>query len=383
MSPRAPSESVSVLLVGGGHAHVEVLRRFALRPVPGLRLTVIAREQRTPYSGMLPGVIRGEFRPEAAQVDLAPLARAARARLIVAEARGIDLAAKRVTMRGQPAEAFDLLSLDVGGGPRIPPGTPPAHGVAVRPIGGFLAQLAGIEAQSAEGARIAVVGAGAGGTELALALARRFGGTRRIVLVGAGAEPLAGAPAMARRVVRAALADAGVETISGVTAEGIVDGRLRLSDGSAIAADATIWATGVTGPAFLARAGLACDDAGCVRVDRTLRSLSHPFVFAAGDCAAVAERALPKAGVFAVRAGPVLAGNLRRAIAGRKPRGWRPQRAALVLLGLGGGRAVGWRGGVAFAGDWVWRWKSWIDRRWLARYVPPAPPAKAASVRAE
>jgi selenide, water dikinase len=269
-----------------------------------------------------------------------------------------------VALAGRPAMPFDILSVDVGGLPRMPAGA----GVPVKPIGQFLDRLTALEAELAPGARIAVVGAGPAGTELALALARRFGGRARIALIAA-AEPLPDAPPRARATVREALVGAGVELVCGVQGGELADGRLALSDGSFLDTDAALWTTGVVGPGFLAASGLACDDAGCVRVDRTLRSVSHPFVFAAGDCAAVAGAERPKAGVWAVRAGAPLAANLRRAAHGRALRPWRPQSQALIILGLGDGRAVAWRNGIAASGRLMWRWKDWIDRRWMRMYA--------------
>jgi selenide,water dikinase len=244
----------------------------------------------------------------------------------------------------------------------------------VKPIGRFLDRLAGLERKLRPGARIAVVGAGAGGTELALALARRYREQVRMVLVCDASEPPAGAPAHARRAVRAALVEAGVELVCGVRASEWTEGRLALSDGSFLDVATALWATGVVGPAFLAASGLACDASGCVRVDATLRSVSHDAVFAAGDCASIEGNARPKSGVWAVRAGAPLAANLRRAARGRTLRRWRPQSDALAILGLGGGRAVAWRNGLAVSGSLVWRWKDWIDRRWMRRYQEPTAP---------
>ncbi len=361
-----------LVLLGGGHAHVEVLRRYARRPVAGQRLTLIAREARTPYTGRLPALLRGECSFAAAHVDLPRLARAAGARLVLAEARAIDLATKRVLARGHAPIGFDLLSIDIGGQPAMPSAGAVPDGVPVRPIGRLLARLDALAGTVPAGGRVAVVGAGPAGAELALALARCFAGRWQLVLVGAEREPVAQAPARARRMVRAALTDAGIELVNGVSVLAAQDGLLLLSDDTTLPADATIWATGAVGAAFLARSGLACDGAGCVRVDRSLRSVSHPFVFAAGDCAAVAGLRLAKAGVYAVRAGPVLADNLRRAAAGRRTRRWRPQASALTILGLGEGRAVAWRDGLAVSGRWVARWKNFLDARWLARYAPAA-----------
>lgn len=382
MLPRMERESDTgrdLVLLGGGHAHVEVLRRFALRPVAGLRVTVVARERMTPYTGMLPALLRGEVAWRDAHIDLAELTARAGARLVIAEARSIDLAGKRIGARGQPPIGFDLLSLDIGGEPTMPAEGEVPDGVPVRPLGRLLARLDALASSLPEGARVAIVGAGAGGCELALALARCFAGRWRLTLIGDGAEPVPEGPARARRIVRGALAEAGVELVNAVRVRGVAGRTLVLSDETMLPADATLWTTGVRGAAFLAHSGLDCDALGCVRIDRTLRSISHPFVYAAGDCAAPVWRRLPKAGVYAVRAGPVLADNLRRAAEGRRPLRWRPQRSALVIVGLGGGQSVAWRGPAVVAGAWVTRWKAWLDRRWMARYArPPAPDGAAA-----
>ena len=375
---RFPSPDVTdVVLLGAGHAHVEVLRAFAMRPQPRLRLTLIGREAHTPYSGMLPGLIRGDYTFDQAHIDLAPLASACGARLILAEAQAIDLGGRSVAVGGRPPVPFDVLSIDVGGEPAMPE----QGGIPVKPIGQFLSRLDALVPALRPDRRVLIVGGGPAGVELALALARRFAGQARFALVTSDAEPISGAPARARTVARAALVDAGVEVVCGVSAGPLRDGRLTLSDGSYLEADAALWATGVRGPAFLAASGLACDPSGCVLVDPTLRSVSHPLVFAAGDCAALDRRALPKAGVWAVRAGMPLAENLARAATRRPLRPWRPQKEALVILGLGGNRALAWRNGVALWGGLIWRWKDWIDRRWMRRFDLRMEPDPAAPMR--
>jgi selenide,water dikinase len=368
--------ATDLVLLGAGHAHVEVLRRFAMRPMPGLRLTLVAREGFTPYSGMLPGLIRGEHGFDAAHLDCARLAAASGARLILAEATAIDLARREVAVAGRPALGFDLLSVDVGGLPAMPPG----GGTPVKPIGRFLARLAEIERDLALGQRIAVVGTGAAGCELAIALALRLAGRAGVVLVGRTA-PMEGTPEKVQRAVQAALAKAGVEVETGAEAGAHDGARLALADGRTIAAAHVLWATGVVGPAFLAASGLACDDAGCIRVDASLRSVSHPAVFAAGDCAAMEGAARPKAGVWAVRAGAPLFDNLVPAARGTPLMPWAPQRHALAILGLGRGRAVAWRGDWAYEGRLAHWWKRRIDRRWMAMYQRLRPMAAGDPMR--
>ena len=364
MQPRGPIET-DIVLLGAGHAHVEVLRRFAKRPESGVRLTLIGREPETPYSGMLPGVIRGDYEPRQAHIDLAPLAAAAGARLILGEATAINLDARTVVVPGRPDVPFDLLAIDVGG----EPAAPTDGGIAVKPIGRFLDQLRAIERTIHDHDRIVVVGGGPGGVELALALAYRYRSRYRIALVSGSPEPLIDAPDSARRVAVTAMVDASVEIVRGAMGGAFQNGRLALSDGSFLDAAACLRATGVEAPSFLANSGLACDAKGCVLVDSTLRSINDTAVFAAGDCASIQQSPRPKAGVWAVRAGVHLARNLRLAARHRPLQQWRPQREALVILGLGGGRAVAWRNGLSLSGTLVWRWKDWIDRRWMRMYT--------------
>jgi selenide,water dikinase len=344
MKPASPRDLV---LLGAGHAHLAVLRAFAARAEPGLRLTVIAREARSFHMGMLPGLIRGDYDFAEAHVDLAPLAAAAGAQLVVAEATAIDPGRRAIRLNGLREIGFDLLSLDIGGVASMPADS----GTPVRPIGGFLHRLDAVMATLPAGGRIAVIGGGAAGTELALAIRRRF--SVRVALVCAAPAPLTAAPPRARAIARTALTRAGVELACGVRALGFGQGRLKLSDGSAMDADAALWATPAVGPPWLRASGLACDAAGCVVVDATLASTSHPGIFAAGDRAA----------------GPVLAQNLRRAAQGRRLRRWRSHRSAPTILGLGDGAALAWGYGIAVSGGAVWRWKDRIDRRWIAQFA--------------
>lgn len=385
MGPAAPPVC-DLLLIGGGHSHVQVLKAFGMVPLVGLRLTVLAREAQSPYSGMLPGYVAGWHEWDDLHIDLGPLCRFAGARLINGEAAGLDLDENRVHCKGRPPLRFDLLSVNCGAVPDAPAGA----GVPVKPIGGFLPAWEAAKKNVRAGDQLVFVGGGAGGVELALAARRALGKTVEIRLVAA--EFLPGHGVLAKRLLRRNLAQADIGLIKGtVSAVGAEQGRsLQLADGGELPFDQLFWVTGVTAPAWVRDSALAADPKGFIRVDAGLRSISHSRVYAAGDVIQFADRALPKSGVYAVRAGPLLADNLRRAAQGRTARIFKPQRRFLSLIGTGDGGAVASWGPFAAQGRWAWRWKNWIDRRFMARYQdlpsmapPPSPQALACAADAE
>ncbi len=365
MPPRGPVDT-DILLLGAGHAHVEVLRRFAMRPEPGVRLTLIGREPETPYSGMLPGVIRGDYQPREAHIDLAPSPPRPAPGSSWARPSRSRLEARTVTVPGRPDIPFDLLSINVGG-------EPGAARTAASPSSRSAASWSSFARWRP---RCAITtaswwpAAGRPGSNWrwrsATVSRRRY----RIALVSGTPEPLIEAPESARRVAVTALVDAKVE----IVARRI--GRRVPEQSRGACRTAASWtrrhACGRRG--WKRRVSWHCRAwpatlSGCVQVDTTLRSVSDPAVFAAGDCASIIGSPRPKAGVWAVRAGEQLAGNLRLAARHRPLKRWRPQREALVILGLGHGRAVAWRNGLSVSGTLVWRLKDWIDRRWMRMYT--------------
>ncbi|MGG5886597.1 selenide, water dikinase SelD [Falsiroseomonas sp. HC035] len=370
-----------LLLVGGGHAHLGVLRRLARRPLPaGLRVTLVAREAEAMYSGMLPGLIAGRFAAEDCVVDLPRLARAAGARFLRAEIAGLDLTANHVLCAGNRTPLrFDLLSLNTGAAPALVPGAA-EHALVLRPFDRFLAGWKALRGTNGP-LCLVVVGEGAAGVEVALALRQGLGAAPRIGLVGRGDAPLPGMAPAARAAARAALVAGDVIWHGGAAVARVTAQTVVLADGRSLPCDRAIWAAGAAPPAWLTDIGLTRCPAGFIAVDAALRSLSHPQVFVAGDLATVAAHPRPRAGVFAVRQGAPLAENLRRALAGEAPRPFTPQRRHLALVSTGSQAIASW-GSTARTGRWALRLKDRIDRRWIRMHAEmppmaprPAPPA--------
>ncbi len=364
-----------LVLIGGGHSHVEVLRHFAAQPEPGLELVLLSPEQHAIYSGMIPGVVAGDYAPAACHIDLETLARRAGARWIAAAATGLGEKSRQVEISVGAPLAYELISIDVGSMASTH-GIPGVveHALAVKPAAVFFDRLSQLEQKSAGGAprRIAVVGAGAAGTEIAFTLSwrlnREHGDAAWVTLVADSAQILPGFTAGAReRALRMASAR-GVSIQTGVAVSAVDAAGLTLADGSRVAADTVIWAAGAAALSWLAATPLATDVKGFISINECLQSVSHPEAFAAGDCAGDASRPWPKSGVFAVRQGPLLARNLRRAVRGEPLLPFRSGSTALAILNYGGRQALAAWEGRAMQGAWVWHWKDWLDRRFVTRY---------------
>jgi selenide,water dikinase len=358
----------NLLLVGGGHSHIEVVRRFGMAPPAGCAVMLASPGRHATYSGMLPGLIAGHYRFEDCHIDLEQLCRKAGVAFTLDEIVALDLV--RARARGRHGDyPFDLLSLDVGSIPGMAavPGAA-EHAVPARPAAALLAAW---QRMLAAPRAIAIVGGGAGGVELALAMHHRIereGAAPDISIVTDTPEVLPSHPPAARRALARILGERGIAVHASSRAVRVERGTLHFDNGRRLAADHVVWATTAAAPAWLAESGLAVDDDGFVAVDETLRSITHACVFAAGDCAAVAGHPRAKSGVHAVRQGPRLAENLARALRGKALLRHKPQRHALALISTGRRHAVAAWNGIAFGGGWVWRWKDRIDRRFVATY---------------
>ena len=379
MRSAASIAGCDLVLVGGGHSHVEVLRQFVLRPARDIRVTLISRDIHTPYSGMLPGFVAGHYTHDDAHIDLRPLAQKAGARLFHAEAIGLDLAGKRVICAGRPPVDFDYVSLDIGSRPswHSVPGAAD-FALPIKPVDAFVTGWQAIEQALQQPRerpfRIVIVGGGAGGTEVCLALQHRLASRSRngaqvqFAIVADTAELLpTHSPGVRRRLTRA-VRERGIELHLNRKVLSVTPNEMKCQPDEDVVFDAAIWVTNAAPAAWLRQTGLATDDQGFVAVNDRLQSISHPFVFAAGDVAALAGYRLAKSGVFAVREGPPLARNLRYACRGEALESYRPQRHHLALISTGDKYAVASRGRWNAEGALIWRLKNYIDRRWMRMY---------------
>ncbi|MBI3146834.1 MAG: FAD-dependent oxidoreductase [Pseudogulbenkiania sp.] len=364
-----------LILAGGGHAHLAVLRALAKCRLRAVDVMLVTPEPMLIYSGMLPGWMAGHYRLDQCFIDLRPLAQAAGVRLILAPLAGLDAERRCIALPNGAQLEYDLLSLDVGSETDVSwLHSARERLLPIRPLSDFVKAWEKIvdRARRHTGYRLAVVGGGAAGVELAFAAHHAFirhGTTAQVDLVASGPELLAGhAPAVVSRVERL-LAERGI-VLHRARAAGTEDG-LMLANGQRLPANRIIAATGARAPYWLTLSKLALDAAGYVEVDATQRSRSHANVFAAGDVCSREDVILARSGVHAVQAGPVLAHNLRATLEGGAMHPYIPRACPLYLIATGPKHAIASWGGWSAEGAWVWHWKDWIDRRFIRLHGAP------------
>lgn len=349
-----------ILLIGAGHAHLVALPDIRRR-LPDAQITLIDPSPFAAYSGMLPGVVAGHYQADQARFDLSWIAQKHGVRLVTGRVDGIDPKLRQATTTAGRM-GFDIASVDIGiqGDLHHIPGFA-QHGVAVKPLTPFAERWARFLENPGP---IAIIGGGVAGVELALAAAHCIGPHVTLIEKGPRIVPeLSPAP---RRLLLEALADRGVTVHIKSTVACVLPEDVILGDRTRIASDLTIAAAGGQPAPWLARC-LPCDPQGHATVGPDLQVKDCPGIFAVGDCAVILDAPRPRAGVHAVRQGPVLARNIVALVQGRATTPHKPQRDHLKIVSLGGksGLAI-WRG-AHVAGSWVWRWKDRIDRRFMAR----------------
>ncbi|ASK19950.1 MULTISPECIES: FAD-dependent oxidoreductase [unclassified Halomonas] len=387
----------NLVLIGAGHAHAFVLEAFAQHPDPSIAITVVSDSALSAYSGSVPAWLAGECTLRETQIDVAALSQRAGARLITSPAVALDPTKRQLALANGEAIHFDVASFNVGSTVRLPEqpflekhGKQNPYLLAMRPLSSLHHRWQALREkvdQCPQGStqRVVSVGGGAAGCETLMSVLAQLRQQRSDItwqgaLVSASTTLLPDAGRLPRWLTQRALRRAGVTVLHGERGQALIAGGVHTSKGELIDADIVLWATGAVGQPWLQDTPLPLDKRGFIQVNKTLEVAGQPRLFAAGDCAAfnqprhsspLSSSPLPKAGVYAVRQGPVLAENLRAACHNEPLAEWKPPKRVLALIGTGDGHAIASRGAIGFSGRWVWEWKKRIDARFIARFNPP------------
>ncbi|TFI54550.1 FAD-dependent oxidoreductase [Mastigocladus laminosus UU774] len=387
-----------LVLLGGGHSHAIAVLMFGMKPLSGIRLTLITDRVDTPYSGMLPGHIAGFYSYEECHIDLRQLTNFAKAQLYIDRVIGLDLENQKVICANRPEVAFDLLSIDIGSTPAtiFVPGAA-EYTIGAKPVSNLLHYwyqlLEKVAKNQQEALSIGIVGGGAGGVELALSMQahlyqaskvyplelsskREFmdnntlkRGDLDIHLFQRDAQLLPNHHWSVQRTVKQLMIKRGIKLHLGESVCKVEPGKVICKSGLTVECDRIFWVTQASAPQWLKAAGLTTDEQGFILVNDTLQSLSHQYVFATGDIATMVNHLRPKAGVFAVRQGKPLFENLQRFLLDKPLKPYIPQKQYLSLIGTGDGRAIATRGCLTLPPhQLLWQWKDWIDRRFMEQF---------------
>jgi pyridine nucleotide-disulfide oxidoreductase family protein len=377
-----------IVLLGAGHAHLHVIRHWQRAHAPNAELIVVSPRESQIYSGMLPGLMGGTYKPSQCELPVARVIKNSPATWIQSTARHIDMAKQVVVLENGRHLSFDTLSIDIGStmdpdelDKRIPGAG--EHGVRIRPIDDFAQQWpATLASLRTHPHSIAVVGAGAAGVETVLAVAKALAASK----TQAGLTLIAGARGLmhtysprAKRLAAMWLKRAGVQVIE-QRCVGLSADTLSLHGGLRLQCDLAILTTGGHAPKLLTQSGLSLNDHGYIRVNEYGQSHSHPNVFAAGDVSANTPYPHPRSGVYAVRAGPPLLVNLIASANSTALTAYKPPMRTLNLLNLGNGRALATWGRWAACSRVFWWWKNAIDKGFIAKQLTTMPQKTAGKV---
>jgi pyridine nucleotide-disulfide oxidoreductase family protein len=365
-----------VLLVGAGHVHLEILRRLALEPTPELEATIVSLEERHFYSGMTPGYLAGQYTAADITSDVQAIARRAGARCVIGCAAGLDPATRQVALQDGRTLPYDLVSFNIGSllvGSDSPAA---AHAERIKPLHRVARLKERLDALAAgdrtRPARVVVIGAGAGGVEVAFAAAAtldRGGRAREVTIVDRSPRILSNYGEPFQQLAERALRALGIRLRVGVGVTALAADQVVLEAEGPLPSDLTVWLTGPQGAPLLRASGLPTEARGFLWIEDTLRSVADPRVFAVGDCGTFTRfPAIAKSGVYAVREAPILWHNLVAAARGQPLMSYRPQRSFLSILNTADGRALLSYQGFRSWSRWAWWLKDRIDRGFMRKY---------------
>jgi selenide, water dikinase len=382
--------SHNLVLIGGGHSHAILLKLLAMQPPVGVRTILVSDATDTPYSGMLPAHVAGFYSYEETHIDLRRLARSAGAEFYKTQAISLDLNNNRVICVDRPSIHFNYLSIDIGSTPNIDSVAGAAkYAIKAKPVPEFLAAWARIvalaKANPHQKLRLAIVGGGAGGVELALNMQQRLQNftNPEIHLIHQNNYLLSDRHNWAGDRLKNLLQKRQIRLHLSERVTEVFPDRLICDSGSIVNYNYLFWVTNASAPSWLKESGLTTDDRGFILVNNYLQSLSHSHVFAAGDIATMANFSRPKAGVFAVRQGKPLFKNILRSIEGKSLQEYIPQKRYLALIGTADKSAVATWGYLGWQSSLFWYWKDWIDRQFMNEFARlPTMQSPTKSVRA-
>lgn len=361
-----------LVLVGGGHAHLTILKKLGSYTGRGHRVTLISASPYHYYSGMGPGLLAGTYRPQEARFHVRAMAAAGGGEFVHGRVVRVDPQQKKLLLADGLEVGYDIASFNVGS--EVPTARVDCRGgefATVKPIENLLKVRQSIlEKVSSTPLSLVVAGGGPAGIEIAgnlWRLLRDSGGKGEITLVGGG-RLLSGFPHEVRQKTLESFRQRGIVSMEGVRLTRLTEGKAQLSDDSGIDCDLAILATGVLPSPLFRDSGLPVGIDGGMLVNSSLQCVEHPELFGGGDCICLQGSPLARVGVYAVRQNPILYANLLAALEEQPLEPFLPQKDYLLILNLGDGSGLLHRRGRVWHGRQPRKLKDFIDRRFMRSF---------------
>lgn len=367
-----------IVLIGGGHAHALFIKMWRMKRVDQVRVTLISDQLYSPYSGMLPGLIAGHYDFDEIHIDLIQLCQMADVRFIQGKVTGIDAENQTIEVADYPTIRYDIASINIGSTPSYNIPGAEEFSVPVKPIASFWNRwsqaLSALQAAE-ESKTVSVIGSGAGGVELILAMQKRLQRNKlktphQFKLITSNKAPLQTFPRKAQLQIRRLLARKKIKVITSARVTEISQQSVTVNEKDQIASDFTFLCTQASAAQWPKTSGLTTNEQGFICVDKHLQVKDTNNLFAVGDIAHSTRHPRPKAGVFAVRQAPILHQNILQMLLNKPLRVYKPQSHFLSLVSIGGRYALGVKRQLVFVGRWVWWFKDWIDRGFMTGFIP-------------
>ena len=371
----------NLVLVGGGQTHAPVLKKLGMKPTTNYKITLISNNSIVPYSGMLPGYIAGTYTKEECMIDLRHISNYVGAVFVQGDVVGLDLINKFVFLENRPPIPYDILSLNVGIVPNLDSVVGKEYVTPIKPAISFFYTWIEILSRIRKGEfgnnfRVGILGAGAGGIEVAFAMHSRLTSiipNLEIHIFQRTKEILTGTNDGVRKKILQSLTEKKIQLHLNQEICKITKNKnvlvAKTLHGNLFDLDFIVGSVKAKTLDWIENTELKKDENGFVLVNEFLQSVSHPDVFAVGDIASMQKYPRPKAGVFAVRQSLPLYKNIIHSLKEEVLEEYIPQKNFLTLMNTGDGNAIASRGNISLGkSKWIWEWKNWIDLGFMQKF---------------
>jgi selenide,water dikinase len=365
----------NILLIGGGHAHIQVLHQLSRLDPQKIRVTLVSDVKLAPYSGMIPSFLAGDYQSEELQFDLESICQRLGFEFLNKAVVKINANQNSAICADAQTLSFDICSINIGIRPQMIPaiGQNSRDVFYLKPISKLIEKWQSLATQFTKDKAeldLTIIGGGAAAFEIAVACRRHFKTLKTKIRIVTGKRPLlSDQNNRVQKLARESLELNSISCIEGQRVKTILDKKLLFEDGSELARQIIFVGVSAQAPEIFRNSNLKVNAGGFVQVNQFLQVLGHENLFAAGDCCEFTPRPLAKAGVFAVREGPILFENIKAKIMNQSQLiEYVPQKHWLSILVSGESKAILCYRNFAIRGRIAWLLKDYIDRRFMRRF---------------